>query len=99
MQKKIIFFINTILIVSILINGYNNDAFSKISTQHKYALGYQMGCTDGPDQENYIFTGGIHKHSKEFTKGYNQSFFHGCNHDDPALQAEIDTIIKNHTTE
>jgi hypothetical protein len=73
-----------------------NDTFATLSATHRYALGYQMGCTDGPDQENYIATGGFHKHSPDFTKGYNQSFAHGCKHDDPALQREVDTIIAKH---
>jgi hypothetical protein len=29
-----------------------------------YNQGYQMGCRDGPDQENFIGTGGLAHHSK-----------------------------------
>lgn len=34
-----------------------------------YNQGYQMGCRDGPDQENFIGTGGLAHHSKQFVKG------------------------------
>ena len=34
-----------------------------------------MGCTDGPDQENFV---GTSPHSKAFIKGYNYAFGHGC---------------------
>jgi hypothetical protein len=43
-----------------------------------YIAGYKMGCTDGPDQENFVGSGGIAHHSKAFVKGYNYAFTHGC---------------------
>jgi hypothetical protein len=42
-----------------------------------YQAGYQMGYTDGPDQENFIASGGLFHHSKQFVKGYNDAFTHG----------------------
>lgn len=95
-----IFIIMTILsaiIMSVMLSNDISAAEARLTAGHKYALGYQMGCTDGPDQENYVGTGGIHGHSHEFTRGYNQSFFHGCTHNDPDLQREVDAIIARHS--
>ena len=33
-----------------------------------------MGLDDGPDQENYVGTGGFKHHSAAFTAGYNVGF-------------------------
>ncbi len=59
----------------------NSLAAAKIKIQppgkhsSAYIKGYLMGCTDGPDQENFI---GTLPHSKNFIKGYNYAFIHGC---------------------
>ena len=59
----------------------NSMAISKIKIQppgkhsSAYIKGYKMGCTDGPDQENFV---GTLPHSKAFTKGYTYAFSHGC---------------------
>jgi hypothetical protein len=59
----------------------NSHAVAKIKIQppgkHStaYIKGYLMGCTDGPDQENFV---GTSPHSKAFIKGYNYAFSHGC---------------------
>jgi len=99
MQNKTISVLIAVLTFTLYINimPTNDNASAILTAAHRYALGYQMGCTDGPDQENYIGTGGIHGHSRDFTIGYNQSFFHGCSHDDPALQREVDSIIARHS--
>lgn len=57
----------------------NNNDNNKPHNIHSksYQQGYQMGCTDGPDQENFIGTGGLAHHSKQFVKGYNDAFTHG----------------------
>ena len=97
MQKQTIIVLIAVVASLVIVCGINNDSFARQSVSHRYLLGYQMGCTDGPDQENYVGTGGLHGHSKEFTKGYNQSFSHGCTHDDPALQQEVDALISRHS--
>jgi hypothetical protein len=43
-----------------------------------YIAGYKMGCTDGPDQENFVGSGGVAHHTKAFVLGYNYAFAHGC---------------------
>ena len=43
-----------------------------------YIAGYKMGCTDGPDQENFIGSGGVAHHTRAFVLGYNYAFTHGC---------------------
>ena len=44
-------------------------------TQHEaFLLGCKMGVNDGPDQENYVGTGGLKGHSAAFTRGYNVGF-------------------------
>lgn len=43
-----------------------------------YKKGYIMGCNDSPDQDNYVGTGGLKHHTKEFTRGYNVAFT-SCN--------------------
>lgn len=93
--------ITLVLIVAITFTAIisvtmSDNAFARQSAALRYALGYQMGCTDGPDQENFVGTGGIHGHSKEFIKGYNKSFFQGCTHEDPVLQQEVEDIIQRH---
>ena len=40
--------------------------------------GYKMGCTDGPDQENFVGSGGVAHHKEPFVLGYNYAFGHGC---------------------
>jgi hypothetical protein len=97
MQNKSIVLLIVLALVAIMNIILLNDVSARLSAAHKYALGYQMGCTDGPDQENYVGTGGLHGHSHEFTKGYNKSFSHGCEHNDPALQREVDAIIARHS--
>jgi hypothetical protein len=34
-----------------------------------YIAGYKMGCTDGPDQENFIGSGGVAHHTRAFVLG------------------------------
>ena len=72
----------SILIVSVLTTLPGNSlATAKIKIQppgkhsSAYIKGYKMGCTDGPDQENFV---GTSPHSKNFIKGYNYAFTHGC---------------------
>jgi hypothetical protein len=96
MQTRLINILIATLISTTILCEINSDVFALQSAQHRYDLGYQMGCTDGPDQENYVGTGGLHGHSKDFTKGYNDSFIHGCMHEDPMLQHEVEGIISNH---
>ena len=44
-------------------------------TRHEaFLLGCKMGVNDGPDQENYVGTGGFKGHSAAFTRGYNVGF-------------------------
>ncbi|MGA9172236.1 MAG: hypothetical protein WBZ20_19020 [Nitrososphaeraceae archaeon] len=43
-----------------------------------YIAGYKMGCTDGPDQENFVGSGGVTHHTRAFVLGYNYAFGHGC---------------------
>ncbi|MGN6823033.1 MAG: hypothetical protein ACTHJ7_09725, partial [Candidatus Nitrosocosmicus sp.] len=88
MQVKSIYVLIIMLAIVGVLDIILLNNVSASTTSHRYALGYQIGCTDGPDQENYVGTGGLHGHSHEFTKGYNKSFSHGCTHDDPALQRE-----------
>ena len=86
----------SIFAVYINILTVNDNASARLTVAHRYALGYQMGCNDDPYQENYIGIGVIHGHSHDFTRWYNQPFFYGCTHYDPALQKEVDTIIARH---
>ncbi len=79
--------ITSILVISMLTVSVltalpgNSLATAKIKIQppgkhsSAYIKGYKMGCTDGPDQENFV---GTSPHSKEFIKGYNYAFSHGC---------------------
>ncbi|MGA9171721.1 MAG: hypothetical protein WBZ20_16405, partial [Nitrososphaeraceae archaeon] len=48
-----------------------------LTSQEEFGLGCKMGFSDGPDQENYVGTGGIKHHSKAFTQGYNLAFGSG----------------------
>lgn len=48
-----------------------------LTSQEAFGLGCKMGFFDGPDQENYVGTGGIKHHSKAFTQGYNLAFGSG----------------------
>jgi hypothetical protein len=48
-----------------------------LTSQEAFGLGCKMGFSDGPDQENYVGTGGIKHHSKAFTQGYNLAFGSG----------------------
>jgi len=79
--------VGSILVISMLtvsvltaLSG-NSPAVAKIKIQppgkhsSAYIKGYLMGCTDGPDQENFVATS---PHSKAFIKGYNYAFSHGC---------------------
>ena len=34
-----------------------------------YIAGYKMGCTDGPDQENFVGSGGVAHHTRAFRIG------------------------------
>ena len=43
-----------------------------------YIAGYKMGCTDGPDQENFVGSGGVAHHTRALVLGYNYAFAHGC---------------------
>ena len=69
----------TVAVLTALPN--NSAAATKIKIQppgkhsSAYIKGYKMGCTDGPDQENFV---GTLPHSKDFIKGYNYAFSHGC---------------------
>jgi hypothetical protein len=72
----------SMLTVSVLTTLPGNSlAVAKIKIQppgkhsSAYIKGYLMGCTDGPDQENFV---GTSPHSKAFIKGYNYAFSHGC---------------------
>jgi hypothetical protein len=60
-------------------NDNNNNNNNKPHNIHSksYQQGYQMGCNDGPDQENFIASDGLSRHSKAFVKGYNDAFTHG----------------------
>ena len=77
-----ILIIISILTVSVLTTLPGNSlAIAKIKIQppgkhsSAYIKGYKMGCPDGPDQENFV---GTSPHSKNFIKGYNYAFTHGC---------------------
>ena len=48
-----------------------------LTSQEAFGLGCKMGFSDGPDQENFVGTGGIKHHSKAFTQGYNLAFGSG----------------------
>ena len=48
-----------------------------LTSQEAFGLGCKMGFFDGPDQENFVGTGGIKHHSKAFTQGYNLAFGSG----------------------
>lgn len=50
---------------------------NQLTSQEAFGLGCKMGFFDGPDQENYVGTGGIKHHSKAFTQGYNLAFGSG----------------------
>jgi hypothetical protein len=50
-----------------------------LTKQEAFGLGCMMGQYDGPDQENYVSTGGFKGHSKSFTAGYNEAFGNGDN--------------------
>ena len=59
------------------IQGYNDGYNLCSKPAGDYKKGFAMGCTDGPDQENYVGTGGRAGHSKVFTQGYNDAFGNG----------------------
>jgi hypothetical protein len=48
-----------------------------LTSQEAFGLGCKMGFFDGPDQENFVGTGGVKHHSKAFTQGYNLAFGSG----------------------
>jgi hypothetical protein len=61
--------------VDFFLKVFNRAHISFIS--ETYQQGYHIGCTDGPDQEKFIASGGLAHHTKAFVKGYNDAFTHG----------------------
>ncbi|HZI71652.1 MAG TPA: hypothetical protein VFD60_10890 [Nitrososphaeraceae archaeon] len=59
------------------IQGYSDGYNVCLKPPGDYKKGFAMGCTAGPDQENYVGTGGKAGHSKVFTQGYNNAFNDG----------------------
>jgi hypothetical protein len=72
----------------------NNIGNHDVKHTKDYMLGYIMACRDSEDQGNFIASGGIKAHTKEFTKGYNVAFS-SCNE---RVFAMYQSLVATNTT-